>query len=50
MFSWKPIYIELAQKLLAYRNRQDELLTWLREMKEAGLPVISASDFKPKGL
>ena len=49
MFSWKPIYIELAQKLLAYRDQQGQLLTWLHEMREAGLPAISVTDFKPKG-
>ena len=49
MFSWKPIYIELAQKLLAYRDKQGELLTWLQDMKQAALPAISVTDFKPEG-
>ena len=49
MFSWKPIYIELAQKLLLYRDEQDQLLTWLQEMRQAGLPAISVTDSKPKG-
>lgn len=49
MFSWKPIYIELGQRLLAYRDKQGELLEWLRQMKAAGLPVVGLSDQKPKG-
>lgn len=49
MFTWKPIYIELAQKLLDYRNNQRELLAWLQAMKQAGLPAISIADFKPEG-
>ncbi len=36
IFSWKPIYRELAEKLLAYRNRQPELLGWLREIDRGG--------------
>jgi 5-methylcytosine-specific restriction protein B len=49
MFSWKPIYIELGQRLLAYRNKQGELLEWLRQMKAAGLPVVGLNDQKPEG-
>jgi hypothetical protein len=48
MFSWKPIYIELGQKLLAYRDKQSELLGWLRQMKAAGLPVVGLNDQNPK--
>jgi 5-methylcytosine-specific restriction protein B len=49
MFSWKPIYMELAKALMAYRDRQGELLGWLAEMKTEGLPVIKLNDEKPKG-
>ena len=49
MFSWKPIYIELGQKLLAYRDKQSELLSWLNDMKTADLPVVGLSDQKPAG-
>ncbi len=48
MFSWKPIYEEIAAKLLAYRDRQDELISWLHEMKEQGIPVIKLEDENPK--
>ena len=49
MFSWKPIYEELATNLLAYRDRQDELLAWLHEMKDEGVPVVKLGDENPKG-
>src|SRR5688572_27558108 len=49
MFSWKPIYLEIGQKLLAYKNRQSELLGWLHEMKNSGLPVVSLTDAHAKG-
>lgn len=45
MFGWKPIYIELAQKLLAYRDKQEQLLTWLQEMRQTAIPAISVTDF-----
>lgn len=49
MFSWKPFYRELAQALMAYRDRQDELLKWLAEMKLEGIPVICLEDEMDKG-
>ena len=49
MFSWKPFYIELGEKLLAYRDRQGELLAWLHDMKVSGLPVLGLVDQTPKG-
>ena len=49
MFSWKPIYQELASKILEYRDRQDVLLQWLAEMKALGIPVIKLEDENPKG-
>lgn len=49
MFSWKTIYKELATKLLAYRDRQNELIAWLHEMKSEGIPVIKLEDENPKG-
>lgn len=44
MFSWKPIYRELAQALIPFRNRQKELLAIITEMYEAGLLVINLKD------
>ncbi|MFW6224395.1 MAG: McrB family protein, partial [Bacteroidota bacterium] len=45
MFTWKPIYQELAEKLMDYDHNRGELLSITREMLEKGLPVI---DFKDK--
>jgi 5-methylcytosine-specific restriction enzyme B len=43
-FTWIPLYREIATKLLDYRNRQTELIDWLKQMKESGLPVIPLGD------
>lgn len=48
-FTWTPIYIELARKLIAYRHRQPELLVWLKEMKADGIPVVGLVDQQPAG-
>jgi hypothetical protein len=50
MFSWKPIYMELAKALMAYRDRQGELLEWLAELKAEGIPVIKLDDENPKDI
>ena len=39
-FTWVPFYREVAERVLEYEDRQDELLMLLREMKAAGLPVM----------
>ena len=43
-FTWIPFYKELADKLLAYRDRQGELIALLKELKDDGIPVISLDD------
>jgi hypothetical protein len=43
-FTWIPFYRELAEKLLAYRDRQGELIAILKELKDQGVPVISLTD------
>jgi hypothetical protein len=43
-FTWIPIYIELARKILAFRTRQDELIDMLKELKARNLPVVSIVD------
>lgn len=45
MFTWKPIYQELAGKLMDYDHNRGEMLSITREMLQKGLPVI---DFKDK--
>ncbi len=48
-FTWIPFYTELAEKLLAYRDRQDELIAILKELKDQGLPVVSLTDKTKNG-
>lgn len=49
MFAWKQIYRELAEKLLQYRDRQDELLSLSTEMLEKGLRAIEFKDKNEAG-
>jgi 5-methylcytosine-specific restriction protein B len=44
MFTWIPIYTELAAKLSAYRDRQDELISMIREMAAQKLNVVATQD------
>jgi 5-methylcytosine-specific restriction protein B len=44
MFSWIPIYSELAKKLLTYREKQSELIELVKGFKAQGLPVGSTTD------
>ena len=39
MFTWKPIYTELATTLLAWRSRQHALIAILHAAKDKGVPV-----------
>lgn len=48
-FTWIPFYKELADKLLAYRDRQGELISILKELKDQRLPIISLVDKDKKG-
>lgn len=48
MFTWKPIYHEIAGKVLSYRNRQDELFELATEMHNQGVPVGQLEDQNPK--
>ncbi len=47
MFTWIPIYHEIASHILTLEGRQDELLTILKQMREQGLPVIPLKDKGP---
>lgn len=44
MFTWIPIYTELATRLLEYRDRQAELLEILKQAQQDGLTTISLRD------
>jgi len=49
MFTWKPIYREVAQALMAYRDRQADLLAIVKEMQQADLRVIAMKDRDASG-
>ncbi|HEY5174771.1 MAG TPA: AAA family ATPase [Terriglobales bacterium] len=49
MFSWIPIYTELAKKLLPYRDRQSELIEMLKALEADGIPVGSIVDRDNEG-
>ncbi len=49
MFTWIPIYCELARKLQEYRNRQSELIAFLNRLRDEGLPVFSLRDRDGRG-
>jgi hypothetical protein len=48
-FSWIPIYQELAEKLLGWRERQVELIEILKAAKAEGIPVGNLNDELTKG-
>ena len=48
-FTWIPIYSEIANKVLAFESRQDELLDLLREMRSEGMKVILLNDRDAEG-
>lgn len=43
-FTWIPFYKELAQKLLAYKDKQPELIDFLDNLKYDGIPSIPLKD------
>src|SRR5688500_6170154 len=43
-FDWVPFYEQLADRVLSYRNRQAELLTFLRGLRQDGHKVSSLDD------
>ena len=49
MFTWIPIYEEIARKILEFKNRQAELLALLKELRAEGLKVIQLNDRDASG-
>ncbi len=43
-FTWIPFYEQLADRLVAWRDRQDELLEFLRSLKASNLPIALLED------
>lgn len=48
-FSWIPMFEELADALLAYRDRQAELIEMIEDMRASGLAPILTNDQLPDG-
>jgi hypothetical protein len=48
-FSWVPIYEELATALVAYENRQGELIQLLAELNDAKIPALPIGDKTASG-
>jgi len=46
-FTWIPFYKELARKLLLYRDKQPELVDFLKGLNREGLPTIPLNDNSP---
>lgn len=44
MFSWKPIYREIADKLPEFATKNEELVQFLVELHDRGLKVSSVGD------
>jgi 5-methylcytosine-specific restriction protein B len=44
MFTWIPIYQEIARSVLTFEERQGDLTALLKRMRESGLPVIPLAD------
>lgn len=49
MFTWIPFYEELATKLLEYRNKQAELISFLKGLEDKGIKSQKMNDRDSKG-
>jgi 5-methylcytosine-specific restriction protein B len=49
MFSWIPIYSEIARKLLDFEQKQSELLALILSLQERGLKVGYFNDYDAEG-
>ncbi|MEQ9498700.1 MAG: AAA family ATPase [Deltaproteobacteria bacterium] len=49
LFSWIPMFEELADVLLAYRDRQGELIDMIEQMRASGLAPVLTNDQLPDG-
>ena len=43
-YTWVPFYEELADRLVDWRDRQQDLINFLASLEQEGLPVISLED------
>jgi len=49
MFTWIAFYEDLANKLLAYRGRETELIAFLEGLRRDGMPIVSLDDQDASG-
>lgn len=49
MFTWIPLYRQIAHKVLEFESRQDELLSLLRRFADMGLQVGRLDDEDAEG-
>ncbi len=49
MFTWIDFYGELAEKILTYEDRQQELIDWLSSLQEEGVKVIDLMEHLSSG-
>jgi 5-methylcytosine-specific restriction enzyme B len=48
-FSWIPFYEEVANRLVAWEDRQHELISLLKRVSDQGLPVTKLQDQDEQG-
>ena len=48
-FSWVPFFEELADRLVAYKDRQSELIEFLEDLRSQGLPITPFNDKDDRG-
>jgi 5-methylcytosine-specific restriction protein B len=48
-FSWIPIYHEIAQRLLEWEDRQEELIAFLEQLRSQGLVITKLTDQDSQG-
>jgi 5-methylcytosine-specific restriction protein B len=48
-FTWIPIYEELARELTKWENRQNELISFLEELRTQGFVITPLSDKDGEG-
>jgi 5-methylcytosine-specific restriction enzyme B len=49
MFTWIPLYQEIARKVLEFETHQDALVTLVRDLADRGLPVGAREDEDAEG-
>ena len=48
-YSWVPFFEELADRLVAYKDRQGELIEFLEDLRNQGLPITPFNDKDDRG-